>query len=143
MIGDPFIQTTQKSTKVFSVANGRQTPGSNTAKLHHPVREPAQIVDMVPALAGQSLLSGATFSKAGYISVCDGDEVNLYDSQTARIVVSEEAVLKGWFFSHTKMWRISLQEKVTDLKKHTLIIYSLNGTESLNPLYVVPPRLHA
>ena len=26
MIGDPFIQTTQQSTKVFSVANGRQTP---------------------------------------------------------------------------------------------------------------------
>ena len=53
---------------------------------------------MVPALAGQSLLSGAKVSEDGYISVCDGDEVNLYDSRTARIRVSEEAVLKGWFF---------------------------------------------
>ena len=52
---------------------------------------------MVPALAVQSLLSGAKFAEVGYISVCDGDEVNLYDSQTARIIVSEEAVLKGWF----------------------------------------------
>ena len=87
MIGDPFIQTTQQSTKVFSVADGRQTPGSNIAKLHHPVRKPARTVDMVPALAGQSLLSGECFSEAGYISVCDDDEVNLYDSQTARIIV--------------------------------------------------------
>ena len=38
MVGDPFILTTQQSTKVFSVADGRQTPGSNTTKLHHHVR---------------------------------------------------------------------------------------------------------
>ena len=94
MIGDPFIQITQQSTKVFSVADGLQTPGSNIAKLHHPVHKPAQTVDMVPALAGQSLLSGEKFAEAGYISVYDGNEVNLYDSRTARIVVYEEAVLK-------------------------------------------------
>ena len=93
MVGDPFIQTTQKSTKVFSVSDVRQTPGSNISKLHHPVRKPAQTVDMVPSLAGQSLLSGAKFTEAGYISVCDRNEVNLDDSRTAHIVVSEEAVL--------------------------------------------------
>ena len=103
MVGDPFIQTTQKSTKVFSVADGRRTPGSNIAKLHHPVRKPAQTLDMVPALAVQSLLSGAKSAEAGFISVCGGDTVNLYDSRTARIVVSEEYVLKGLFCSHTKM----------------------------------------
>ena len=81
---------------------------TNIAKLHHPVHKPVQTVDMVPALYGQSLLSGAKFAEAGYISVCDGDKVNLYDSQTARIVVSEEAVLKGWFCPHTKMCRIPL-----------------------------------
>ena len=73
---------------MFSVANGRQTPGSKIAKLHHPVRKPAQTVDMVPALAVQSILSGETFAEAGYISVCDGDEVNLYYSRTAHIVLS-------------------------------------------------------
>ena len=50
MLGDPFIQTTQQSTRVFSVANPPRTPGSNTSKLYHPVREPARTVDMVPAL---------------------------------------------------------------------------------------------
>ena len=95
MVGDPFIQMTQKPTKVFSVADGRRTPGSNISKLLHHVRKPARTVDTVPALAVQSLLSGAKFANAGYISVCDNNKVNLYDSHTARIVVSEEAMLKG------------------------------------------------
>ena len=58
MIGDPYLQTSEPSTKVFAVADGHRTPGANIAKLHHPVREPARTVDMVPALADQSLLSG-------------------------------------------------------------------------------------
>ena len=36
------------------------------------------------------------------------------------------------------MWRIPLKVQVTDLNRHTLIIEIPNGTESLNPLYVVP-----
>ena len=128
MLCDPFIQTAQQSTKVFSVADGRQTPGSNIAKLHHPVREPARTVDMVPALAGQSIPSGAKFAEAGYISICDGNEVNLYYRRTAPIVVLEEAVLKGWFCPHTKMWRIPLQANVTDLKIHKLVFDGPNGT---------------
>ena len=135
MVDNLFIHTTQQSTKVFCVANGRRTPRSNIAKLHHPGREPAGTVYMVPDLAGQSLLSGAKFSESGYISVCDGDKVNLYDSRTSRIAVSEEAFLKVWFCPHTKMWRITLQTKVTDLKRHTLVVDGHNGTESLNPLY--------
>ena len=138
MLGDPFIQTTQQSTKVFSIANGRQNPRPNIPRLHHPVRKPAQTVERVPALAGQSFVSGVKFSEAGYISVCNGDEVNLSDSRTARIVVSEEAMLKGWFCPHTKMWLTPLQAKVTELKRHTLVLDGPNGTESLNPLYEVP-----
>ena len=139
MAGDPFIQTTRQSTKVLSVADGHRTPESNIAKLHHPVCEPARTVGMVPSLADQSLLSGEKFAEAGYISVCDGDEVNLYDSRTARIIVSEEALLKGWFFPHTKLWRITLQAKVTDLKRHTLVLDVPNGTESYIPYMKSPP----
>ena len=58
MVGDPFIHTGRPSTKVFTVAYGHKTPGSTEAKLHHPVREPARMVEMVPGLADQSLLSG-------------------------------------------------------------------------------------
>ena len=84
MVGDPFIQTGRLSTKVFTVADGHKTPGSTEAKLHHPVREPEQTVDMVPALANQSLLSGNNFSQEGYVTICDNQEVNIYDGRTAK-----------------------------------------------------------
>ena len=44
---------------------------------------------MVPSRKAQYFLSGGKFAEAGYISVCDHDEVNLYDGCTAKIVVSE------------------------------------------------------
>ena len=69
MVGDPFIQTGHPATKIFTVADGHKTPGSTEAKLHHPVMEPAQTVDMVPALVDQSLLSGNKFSQAGYVTI--------------------------------------------------------------------------
>ena len=75
---------------------------------------------------------------AGYISVCDSNEVNLYDSQTAHIKVSEEDVLKVWFCPHTKMRRIPLKVQVNDINMHTLILDTPNVTELLNPLYVAP-----
>ena len=110
--GNPFIPTDQPSTKVFTVATGHKTPGSRVAKLHHPVREPARTVDIVPGLADQSLISGEKFSKVGYVSICDNEEVNIYDGRTFKIIVSEEAVLKGSRCPRTRMWRIPLQHTV-------------------------------
>ena len=81
---------------MFTVATGHKTPGSRVSKLHHPVREPARTVDIVPGIADQSLLSGEKFAKAGYVFICDDEEVNIYDGRTIKISVSEEAVLKGW-----------------------------------------------
>ena len=137
-VGDPYIQTSVPSTKVFAVADGHRTPASNVAKLHHNIREPARTVDMVPALADQSLLSGGKFAEAGYISICDGEEVNIYDGRTARIEVSEAAVLRGWRCPRSKLWRVPLQAKVTNLNAHTLLLDGPNGTESLNSLYSLP-----
>ena len=71
MVGDPFIHTGRPSTKVFTVEDGHKTPGSTETKLHHPVREPAWTVDVVPALTNQSLLSGNKFAQAGYVTICD------------------------------------------------------------------------
>ena len=89
---------------MFTVATGNTTPGARVAKLHHPVREPVRKVDIVPGLADQSLLSGEKFSKAGYVSICDDAEVNIYDGHTVKITVSEESVLKGWRCPRTRMW---------------------------------------
>ena len=65
-------------------------------KIHHPVREPARTVDIVPALADQSLLSGNKFTEAGYVSICYDSGVNIYYGRTVRIVVSDAAVLLAY-----------------------------------------------
>ena len=96
MPGDPFIQTNTPSTKVFTLADNYPIPGSDMAKLHHNLREPARTVDMVPSLTENSLLSGEKFAQARYVSVWDDKEVNLYESHTVKITISGEAGLKGW-----------------------------------------------
>ena len=74
--------------------------------------------------------------------MCDGYKVNIYDGRTSKITVSEEAVLKGWRFPRTKLWRIPLRAQVTDLNIHTLILHGPTGYESLNLLYNVPPSAY-
>ena len=94
--GIPFIKMDDPSKYIFALADGHPAAGSNIAKLYHNVREPSRTVYMVPALADNSLLSGEKFADAGYMSILDGNEVNLYDGKSVKITVSEEAVLKGW-----------------------------------------------
>ena len=47
-------------------------------------------------MANQLLLVGGKFVVSGYVSVCDGYKVNIYDGHTAKITVSDKAVIKGW-----------------------------------------------
>ena len=123
---------------MFALEDGHPTSATNKSKLEHIVQEPARTVNMVLALANQYLLSGGNFSEAGYVSVCDGDEVIIYNGRTATITVSEEVVLKGWRCPQTKLWRIPLRSQVTDLNMHTLLLNVPTGRESLNDLYNAP-----
>ena len=137
MVGDPFIQTGRPSTKVFTVADSHKTPESTEAKLHHPARDPERTVDMVPALADQYLLSGNKFPQACYFTICDNQEVNIYDGRTEKIIVSEEAVLKGYFCPKSRMWHIPLQPHISNNNTDTLLLNRLTGTESLSTTYTV------
>ena len=56
MVGDPFMQTKQRSTNIFALADGHLTPATNLAMLYHRVRYPVRTVNMVPALANKSFL---------------------------------------------------------------------------------------
>ena len=72
------------------------------------------------------------------MSVCDGDKVNIYYGRTATITVSDAAVLKGWRFPRTKLWRIPLRDQVTDLNMHALLLNGPTERESIYYLYTVP-----
>ena len=85
--------------------------------------------DMVPALAEKFLLIGGKFVDAGYVSIFDGSEVNLYDGQSNKINVSEEAVLKGWRYPNTKLWHTPIQNHVTNLTTQTLLLNEPTGVE--------------
>ena len=93
LVGYPFIQKKRKSTNIFALADGHPTSATTIALLEHKIREPARTVNMVPLLANQSLRRGGNFEDAGYVSLCDGVEVNIYDGHTAKITVSLKAGL--------------------------------------------------
>ena len=95
---------------------------------------------MVRSIRAQSVISGGKFADAGYISICDRDEVNLYDKRTDKIVVSEEAFLKGWRCPVTNIWRIPLSKHITadNQNTHTIILDGPTGCESLNAMYPLP-----
>ena len=94
-VRDPLIQTLTQSEKQLHGPIRGKTCASNIAKLEHNLREPAKLVDMVPGLASDTLFSGRKFLNADYISIYDKREVNLYDAKTTRIIITENAVLKG------------------------------------------------
>ena len=50
---------------------------------------------MVPSLSGASILSTRKFAYAGYVTLYDGDEVNVYDGRTTKIEAREAAFLQG------------------------------------------------
>ena len=122
LVGDLFIQTNRNSTNIFLLADGHPTPATTIALLEHKIREPARTVNMVPALANKSLISRGKSAEAVYVSVCDGEEVNIYDGHTAKITVSKKAVLTGWRCPQTRFWIIPLQAQVANPNLHTLLI---------------------
>ena len=52
---------------------------------------------MVPNLVHHKLLISRNVSDADYISIYDGDEVNMYDGKISKIEISEAGVLKCWW----------------------------------------------
>jgi hypothetical protein len=136
-VGDTYIQTTERSNKTFHVPTGTTATATNIAKLVHKVREPARTIDMVPAIKHNSLLSTSKFAEADYITVYDKDEVNIYDATTTKIVISEEAVLKGWRDPTDGLWRIPLVTNLENLNTDTLLFDGPGGHTPVDAKYDV------
>ena len=72
------------------------------------------------------------------MSICNSNNVNIYNGCTANITVSEAAVLKGWRCPQTKLWRVPLQDNGTSTNTDTLLLDGSTPSESLNAMYVLP-----
>ena len=92
---------------------------------------------MVPSLDEKSLLSGNKFIQADNVTICDNQEVNIYDGRTEKIIVSEKAVLKGWFSPKSRMWCIPLQPHISNNNTDILLLNGPTVTEPLNTTYTV------
>ena len=92
--------------------NGSTSPASDVCKIEHKLQDLARTVNMVPGLVDASLLITTKIASSGYIIVYDGKEVNVYNGSTTKIIVSGEAVLKGWKCLQSTLWRILLTSLV-------------------------------
>ncbi len=117
-----FIPKGKPSNKVFQLPNRTRTPASDIHQLHHDVRQPAKDVHIVPTIASNSLLSTAKFAAAGYITVFDGKEVNIYDANNTKVSVTREAILPGWFDKKANLWRVPLLLVVCNPTTKTVLV---------------------
>jgi hypothetical protein len=92
------------------------------SKLVHDVRQPANDIHIIPSIQSNSLLSTAKFSKAGYITVFDNKEVNIYDAHDKMSKVLRAAILQGWFDKTANLWQIPLIPVVLNSNTDTVLI---------------------
>ena len=103
------------------MSTGNVTPAGDIVLLHHNLREPARIVDMVPGIKNNTLISTSKFADANYISIFDQEEVNVYDANTTQITVSCGSTLKGWR-DRDGLWRIPLVPHVKNNNTDTVVV---------------------
>ena len=70
--------------------------------------------------------------EGGYFAVYDKNEVNIYNGRKAKIMITEEAVLKGYRCPRERLWRILLVRDVQNENTDTLILNKKDQLQSLN-----------
>ena len=120
--GDPCIKTGRNSAKQYKMATGQTTPGGKEGLLEHELRDPARLCDIVPGITEDSLISTSKMADAGYISIFDGEEVNIYNANNTKITVTRGAVLRGWRDATCGLWRIPLVKNVTNENSETVLV---------------------
>ena len=135
--GHPLRFLNFPSDKVFHLSTGGTTRASIKSKLMHELREPATEVDIVPGITN-ALLSTVKLEEVGCFAVYDENEVNIYDGKKVKIIITEEAVLKGYRCPHKKLWRIPLVKDFQNENTDTIILNRKDRLQSLNTRYQVP-----
>ena len=124
---DPCRRTGMQSNKVFILPSGQAVTASEVAEYPFKVRHPASEVHITPGVTSNSLMSTNQFAQAGYITVFDKEEVNIYDANDVKITVTRGAILRGWRDEETGLWRIPVcptirSHNVTNLNTQTILV---------------------
>ncbi len=118
----PLIPTGCISNKIFQLPDGTRTAAATVSELAHKIRQPEKDVHIIPSIESNSLLSTANFSKAGYITVFDNEEVNIYNAHDTKLIVSRGAILRGWLGKTHNLWRIPLIPVVLNNNTDTVLV---------------------
>ncbi len=111
--------------KNFQLANGTRTPASNICLLHHNVCQRARDVHIVPNIPTNLLISTAKFAEAGYINVFNDKEVNVYNASNTTVIVTRQAILKGWLDMDANLSCIPLNPIVLNNNTNTVLVRTL------------------
>jgi hypothetical protein len=91
-----FVVTGCQLDKAFCMPNGEVEEASDMDEFQHDVRHPAKDVHIMPGIKRDSLLSIPKFADANYVAIFNKDEVNIYNANKTKIIVSCSAILQGW-----------------------------------------------
>ena len=106
--GNGLHLTGRSSHKVFKVSTGHETQATTAEIMEHKLRKPARMFNMVPGVIITVLSNTSKFCNVGYVTIFNGDEVNIYDMETTTITASKKPILKGWRNCGSTMWRIPI-----------------------------------
>ena len=70
----------------------------------------------------------------GYITIFDGEEVDIYDGLKAKLKIREEAIIKGWRDPETGLYQIPLKERVNNLNTDTVFMDKEREIQSERPM---------
>jgi hypothetical protein len=76
----------------------------------------------VPDICKNSLISTAKFAKAGYITVFDDEEVNVYNTQNTKVIVTRQAIINRWFDKKANLWQMPLVPIVLNNNTVTVLV---------------------
>ena len=116
-----FISTGKKFNKTFRMPNGALESALDIGHLATAVRSPASDIHITPGISETSLISTVKFAEAGYVTIFDRDEVNIYDQRDTVITVSRSAILRGWSGTND-LWRNPLAPVVHNNNTDTIIV---------------------
>ena len=74
----------------------------------------------MPDICKNSLISTAKFAEAGYITIFDDEEVNVYNAQNTKVIVTWQAIIKGWFDKKANLWQMPLVPIVLNNNTNTV-----------------------
>ena len=107
-----FILIDEQSNKVFHMPTVTTTKASVESKIRHNLRESSRTVNMVPSLKHNSLVSASKFTDANYITVLTWEYLLIFDGNEVNFLASGPAILTGWRYKTSVLWRVPLKPKV-------------------------------